>query len=88
MAGFDPARAARVLERVDAAVAPLDPALWPFVDAALAPARAAAFLPGWPPLAPGVATVAARRSSTPARSSWPASCTPAAATPRPRSPAG
>ena len=28
------------------------------------------------------------RSWTPARSSWPASCTPAAATPRPRSPAG
>ena len=35
-----------------------------------------------------VVTVAARRSSTRARSSWPASCTPAAATPRPRSPAG
>jgi hypothetical protein len=34
------------------------------------------------------ATAAARRCLTPARSSWPASCTPAAATPRPRSPAG
>ena len=30
--------------------------------------------PAWPPLAPVAVTVAARRSSTPARSSWPASC--------------
>jgi DNA invertase Pin-like site-specific DNA recombinase len=43
---------------------------------------------GLAPLGPGVATAAVPRCWTPARSSWPGSCTRAAATPRPRSPAG
>ncbi len=50
MAPPGPARIARVLARVDAALAPIGPALRPLAEAALAPAREAAYLPGWPPI--------------------------------------